>query len=80
MPAALTIRVDDESKLQKLDALCKATDRSRNWLVNQALSTYLDLQSWQITKIEAGLAEANRGEFASDEAVEAVFNAYKTEK
>lgn len=33
-------------------------------------------QEWQIAEIEAGLAEADRGEFASDQELAAVFAKY----
>ena len=33
-------------------------------------------QSWQVQDIEAGLAEAGRGEFATDAEVKAVFAKY----
>lgn len=73
MPASVTIRVDDDEKLEALDRLAKSMDRSRNWVINRALEHYIALQSWQIAKIEEGIAQADRGEFASDEEVEAVF-------
>ena len=35
-------------------------------------------EEWQLTEIEAGLTEANNGEFASDAEVERVFNKHKS--
>jgi predicted transcriptional regulator len=58
---------------QQLEDLAKATARTKSFVTLEALSTYLDAQSWQIQDIEAGLAEADRGEFATDAQVEAVF-------
>lgn len=68
MSAPFTVRLD-ESALAALDRLAEKTERSRNWLVARALDDYLALNSWQIGKIEAGLAAADRGDFASDEEV-----------
>jgi predicted transcriptional regulator len=66
MPAPFTVRLD-ESTLKALDRLAEKTDRSRNWLVSRAVEDFVALNAWQIGKIEAGLAAADRGDFASDE-------------
>jgi predicted transcriptional regulator len=66
MPAPFTVRLDD-STLNALDRLAEKTDRSRNWLVTRAVEDFVALNAWQIGKIEAGLAAADRGDFASDE-------------
>lgn len=71
MTAAFTIRLDDET-LAKLDALAADTDRSRNWLAAKAIENYVELNSWQIARIKEGLAQADRGEFATEEELDAV--------
>ncbi|CAM5774323.1 CopG family ribbon-helix-helix protein [Bosea minatitlanensis] len=76
MTAAFTIRLDDEM-LAKLDALAADTDRSRNWIAAKAIQDYVELNAWQIQRIREGIAEADRGAFATDEEVEAVFNKYR---
>jgi predicted transcriptional regulator len=58
---AFTVRTDGET-LKQLDELASQLDRSRNYLVNQAIKEFLDLQSWQIAKIEEGIAAADRGD------------------
>jgi predicted transcriptional regulator len=68
MAAAFTVRLDEKT-LGALDELAQRTDRSRSWLVSQAVQDYVALNTWQLEKIETGLAAANRGEFASDEEV-----------
>ncbi|MET3889909.1 putative transcriptional regulator [Bosea sp. OAE506] len=78
MTAAFTIRLDDQM-LAKLDALAAETDRSRSWLAAKAIEDYLELNAWQIARIKDGIAEADRGEFASDEEVEAVFAKYRAQ-
>ncbi len=78
MTAAFTIRLDDQM-LAKLDALAADTDRSRSWLAAKAIEDYLELNAWQIARIKDGIAEADRGEFASDEEVEAVFAKYRAQ-
>ena len=69
--AAFTVRLD-ETALAALDRLAEQTERSRNWLVAKAVEDYVALNAWQIGKIEAGLAAAERGEFASDAEVRRV--------
>ncbi|MDP3410026.1 CopG family ribbon-helix-helix protein [Bosea sp. (in: a-proteobacteria)] len=78
MTAAFTIRLDDQM-LAKLDALAADTDRSRSWLAAKAIEDYLERNAWQIARIKDGIAEADRGEFASDEDVEAVFTKYRAQ-
>ncbi len=68
MSAAFTIRLD-ETTLGALDKLAEKTERSRNWLVAKAVEDYVARNAWQIDKIEAGLAAADRGEFASENEV-----------
>lgn len=66
MPAPFTVRLD-EATLNALDHLAQKTDRSRNWLISRAVEDFVALNAWQLGKIEAGIAAADRGEFASDE-------------
>ena len=77
MTAAFTIRLDDDM-LAKLDALAADTDRSRNWLAAKAIESYVELNAWQIARIKDGIAEADRGEFATEKQVNAVFDKYRT--
>jgi len=71
MTAAFTIRLDDEM-LAKLDALAADTDRSRNWIAAKAIENYVELNAWQIQRIKEGIAEADRGEFATEEELDAI--------
>ncbi len=63
MTAAFTLRLSDGT-LNALDRLAEKTERSRNWLATRAIEDYIALNAWQIDKIEAGIAAADRGEFA----------------
>jgi len=56
----------------KLDKLAAATRRSRSFLAAEAIQEYVALNSWQIEEIHKGLAEAERGEFASESEVKRV--------
>jgi RHH-type rel operon transcriptional repressor/antitoxin RelB len=68
----LNVRLPAELAGQ-LDALTKATGRTKSALTVEALRGYLDAESWQIADIQAGVEEANRGEFATDDEVTAFF-------
>jgi predicted transcriptional regulator len=65
MSETVTIKLDDKAQ-QVLHRLARLTDRSVNDLVEQAVQNYLELQEWQRQKIEAGIAAADRFEFAAD--------------
>ena len=61
---------------EQLEALAQATARTKSFVTVQALSTYLEEQSWQTQDIEVALQEADRGDFASEAEVHAVFAKY----
>ena len=75
MTAAVTIHLNEET-LSALDALSARLDQPRSALVNQALEDWLTLQKWQMDQIAAGIADADAGNFATDEEVSAVFAKY----
>ncbi len=58
---AVSFRIRSE-KVDELERLAKATDRPRSWHIEQALDSYLDVQSWQIAQIEKSIAEMDAGE------------------
>lgn len=61
---------------ERVDQLALATGRNRNAITVSALTDYLEAQAWQIEDTEQGVAEADRGEFASESEVNAVFAKY----
>jgi predicted transcriptional regulator len=75
LTAAFTLRLD-EATLEALDRLAEKTERSRSWLATKAIEDYVALNAWQIGKIEAGIAAADRGDFASDDDVKSVVGKY----
>jgi predicted transcriptional regulator len=60
----------------KLDQIAEKLDRSRSYVVAQAIEDYIARKEWQLAEIEAGLAEANRGEFASVEDLTKIVGKY----
>ncbi|MFO1298837.1 MAG: CopG family ribbon-helix-helix protein [Burkholderiaceae bacterium] len=71
MSTTMTIRLEPEIK-ERLDLLAAATHRSKSFLAAEAIRQYVELNEWQVAETRAALAEANAGDFASDEEVEAV--------
>ena len=68
MSTNLTVRLEDHVK-DRLDSLAEATHTSRSSLAAQAIRNFIELNEWQMEQIRAALAEAERGDFASDEEV-----------
>lgn len=69
MPATsepITIRT---AKVSEIDALARAMDRSRNYIVNQAIEQYLQANLWQMERIKDGVAAVRDGRVLSADAV-----------
>ena len=71
MTNTVTIRLEEATK-NKLEKLADATHRSRSFLAAEAIKAYVDSNEWQINEIQAAIAEADAGDFASDAEVQAV--------
>ncbi|MBI5329823.1 MAG: ribbon-helix-helix protein, CopG family [Betaproteobacteria bacterium] len=72
MTQTVSIRLEDDV-IARIDALTRATERSRAWLMAQAVTQYVEHESWQIEAIQSTLESMRRGDacFASGEAVDA---------
>ena len=67
----------DAGKLTEIDRLAQAQNRSRNFVVNEAIDRYLaEERQWE-EKVQAGLAAAEAGDFASASDVEALFQRFE---
>jgi RHH-type transcriptional regulator, rel operon repressor / antitoxin RelB len=62
-----------EALYNQIEELAKATERTKSFLTIDALTNYVERESWQIRDIHEGIEEADAGEFATDEQVRAVF-------
>lgn len=65
-----------EALYNQIEALAKATARTKSFLTIDALTSYVERESWQIRDIHEGVKEADAGEFATDEQVKGVFAKY----
>jgi predicted transcriptional regulator len=63
----------EADKIAMLDELAKADDRDRSYLIKVAIDQYLACHRWRIEETKKAIAEADAGDFASDEEVERLF-------
>ncbi|MBI9079557.1 MAG: ribbon-helix-helix protein, CopG family [Pseudodesulfovibrio sp.] len=55
-----------EDAAAKLDELAKATNRSKSFIVANALKQFLEEQAWQVARINESIAQADAGKFATE--------------
>jgi predicted transcriptional regulator len=70
---SVTFRLDAEKRAE-LDAVAKALDRDRSYVLNEAVGAYLEVHRWQLAHIHESIRQADAGEFAADEEVAAAFD------
>jgi len=75
MPKSVTVDFDDVV-VEALDRAAEQRGRTRADIIAEAVRDYLETQRWQIEKINAGLAAADRGDFASKEEIERIVGRY----
>ena len=73
---AFSVRTDSK-KVRQLDRLAKQMDRSRNYMVNQAIDQLLELHAWQDERVKEGLRAADEGEFVSSAEMEKLFDKHR---
>ena len=56
-------------KIDALDSLAAAQDRSRSYLINEAISNYIELHAYQDALVRKGLEEKRKGRVLSHEEV-----------
>ncbi len=75
----VTVRLEPQLR-ERLDRLAKAQRRSRSYVATEAIREYVKVNEWQILETRKALAEADRGESASPEAVRRVLKKWTTPK
>ena len=70
----ISIRIDDVTR-EKLDQLATSRDRSRNWVVQEALAQYIHNQEEREEAIQEGIRAIEAGEVVSHEEVMAAVEA-----
>jgi predicted transcriptional regulator len=56
-------------KIDSLDSLAAAQDRSRSYLINEAITNYIELHAYQDALVRKGLAEMRKGRVINHEEV-----------
>jgi predicted transcriptional regulator len=69
----VTLRLGKET-VALLDQLAQSDERDRTFLIKKAIDGYLQMRQWQIEETKKALAEADAGDFASDEDVARMFD------
>ncbi len=75
----MTIRLDRETR-RGLERLARATTRSKAYLAQEAIRSYLAQNAWQIAAIEEGLKAADEGPLVSHEEVSAWLNSWGSKR
>ncbi len=70
--STMTIRLEADLKA-RLDKLADVTHRSESFLAAEAVREYIELNEWQLQEIQNAITEADAGDFASEESVNAAF-------
>lgn len=65
-PKTVTFRIDSE-KVEKLDAYAAQDERDRSYLVNEAISRYLEARDFQVERINQGIRQADAGHLIEHE-------------
>jgi RHH-type transcriptional regulator, rel operon repressor / antitoxin RelB len=58
--STLSIRLNSRTK-SKLEALAKASRRSKSFLAAEAIEAFVAAESWQLSEIEAGVKDLDAG-------------------
>ena len=73
----VTVRLAGETRT-KLDHIAAELDRSRNWLINEAIESYLEVYEWQEKLIRERLKKAEKkGKFRTAKQVSKVVDSFK---
>jgi len=59
----------DADKIDALDSLAAAQDRSRSYLINEAITNYVELHAYQDALVRKGMDEMRKGRVVSHEEV-----------
>ena len=73
----LTVRIPVALQ-QQLDTVAQVMERSRTWVITQALEHFVAVQAWQVEEIRKALAEVDAGDFATAEEIAALNTTYQS--
>ena len=61
MAKVTTVRLEEELS-ERVEALADAMDRSKAWIIEQAITSYVNEQSWQVAVIKEALSDYRSGD------------------
>jgi predicted transcriptional regulator len=64
----ISFRADAE-KIDALDSLASAQDRPRSYLINEAITNYIELHTYQDALVRKGMDEVRQGQVVRHEEV-----------
>ena len=73
----VSMRLPGELKA-RIESYARLTGRSKSHVAMEALAEYLDWRLPQVADLKEAIAAADRGEFASDDEVQAIFQRYRS--
>ena len=73
----VSMRLPGELKA-RIESYAQLTGRSKSHVAMEALAEYLDWRLPQVADLKEAIAAADRGEFASDDEVQAIFQRYRS--
>jgi predicted transcriptional regulator len=59
----------DADKIDALDSLAEAQNRPRSYLINEAITNYIEMHAYQDALVRAGLQDMRKGRLVSHEEV-----------
>lgn len=71
MQTSMSLRLS-EDLANKINMIAKVTGRTKSFIAVRALEEFVENQEWQIAEIKKGLAEANAGDFAGEDEIQAM--------
>ena len=60
MSVLVSLRTE-ESTVERLDKIAASMDRNRNWVINDAIASYIELHDWQAAETQKGIADTHAG-------------------
>ena len=67
MQPATTVRFDPEIR-EQLDKMAEQMDRPRAWIIKEAVSQYLERETWYLAEVQKGIDDMEAGrEISHDE-------------
>jgi predicted transcriptional regulator len=64
----ISVRLDADLN-DRVAAIAAALDRSKSWVIEQAVADFVAVQEWQLAAIDEGIKAADAGQVVAHEAV-----------